>query len=293
MAIRNLLNKQTATEDKDRGSTVPITIIEPAKGWTAVDFEELWHYRDLLYFLIWRDIKVRYKQTVLGAAWAVIQPFFTMVVFSIFFGHLAGISSGDVPYPIFAYAGLVPWTYFANALTQSSNSLVEQERVITKVYFPRLLVPMAPVVAGLLDFAIAFVVLIGMMFVYGITPTAAILTLPLLILLSTAIALAAGLWLAAINVQYRDVRYTIPFLIQLWLFATPVAYPASLVPEFLRPVFGLNPMVGVIEGFRWALLGSQPPSFPMLIVSALVASLLLVGGLFYFRRMEDSFADVI
>ncbi len=293
MAIRNLLNKQTATEDKDRGSTVPITIIEPAKGWTAVDFEELWHYRDLLYFLIWRDIKVRYKQTVLGAAWAVIQPFFTMVVFSIFFGHLAGISSGDVPYPIFAYAGLVPWTYFANALTQSSNSLVEQERVITKVYFPRLLVPMAPVVAGLLDFAIAFVVLIGMMFVYGITPTAAILTLPLLILLATAIALAAGLWLAAINVQYRDVRYTIPFLIQLWLFATPVAYPASLVPEFLRPVYGLNPMVGVIEGFRWALLGSQPPSFPMLIVSALVASLLLVGGLFYFRRMEDSFADVI
>ena len=293
MAIRNLLNKQTATEDKDRGSTVPITIIEPAKGWTAVDFEELWHYRDLLYFLIWRDIKVRYKQTVLGAAWAVIQPFFTMVVFSIFFGHLAGISSGDVPYPIVAYAGLVPWTYFANALTQSSNSLVEQERVITKVYVPRLLVPMAPVVAGLLDFAIAFVVLIGMMFVYGITPTAAILTLPLLILLSTAIALAAGLWLAAINVQYRDVRYTIPFLIQLWLFATPVAYPASLVPEFLRPVYGLNPMVGVIEGFRWALLGSQPPSFPMLIVSALVASLLLVGGLFYFRRMEDSFADVI
>jgi lipopolysaccharide transport system permease protein len=216
-----------------------------------------------------------------------------MVVFSIFFGHLAGISSGDVPYPIFAYAGLVPWTYFANALTQSSNSLVEQERVITKVYFPRLLVPMAPVVAGLLDFAIAFVVLIGMMFVYGITPTAAILTLPLLILLATTIALAAGLWLAAINVQYRDVRYTIPFLIQLWLFATPVAYPASLVPEFLRPVYGLNPMVGVIEGFRWALLGSQPPSFPMLIVSALVASLLLVGGLFYFRRMEDSFADVI
>jgi lipopolysaccharide transport system permease protein len=223
----------------------------------------------------------------------VIQPFFTMVVFSIFFGRLAGISSGKVPYPIFAYAGLVPWTYFANALTQSSNSLVEQERVITKVYFPRLLVPMAPVVAGLLDFAMAFVVLIGMMLVYGITPTAAILTTPLFVLLAATTALAAGLWLSAINVQYRDVRYTVPFLIQLWLFATPVAYPADLVPEVLRPIYGLNPMVGVVEGFRWALLGSDQPSFPMIGVSALMAIVLLAGGFFYFRRMEDNFADVV
>ncbi len=288
------MNKLTSNApEPDTTDRPPIVFIKPPSKWAAIDWRELYQYRELLYFSIWRDIKVRYKQTALGAAWAVIQPFMTMVVFSIFFGRLAGLPSEGVPYPIFTYIALVPWTYFANALTQSSSSLVEQERVITKVYFPRLLVPLAPVVAGLLDLFISFFVLILMMLFYGITPTAAVLTLPLFILLAAATAFSVGLWLSAINVQYRDVRYTIPFIIQFWLFATPVAYSASLVPEYLRPLYGLNPMVGVVEGFRWALLGNRPAPGPLLLVSVLVVIVLLVSGLYYFRRMEDSFADVI
>ena len=274
-------------------AALSVTIIRPSKGWVPLKLRELWEYRELLYFFIWRDIKVRYKQTVLGAAWAIIQPFFTMVVFSIFFGRLAGIPSRGVPYPIFAYSALVPWMYFANALTQASNSLVAQERMITKVYFPRLLIPLASVLAGLVDFAIAFTVLLGMMFYYGIIPTVAVWTVPFFVLLATATALGVGLWLSALNVQYRDVRYAIGFLSQFWLFATPVAYPSSLVPQPWRVIYGLNPMAGVVEGFRWALLGQAQAPGPMLVVSLLTVVGLLAGGLYYFRRMEQTFADVV
>jgi lipopolysaccharide transport system permease protein len=270
-----------------------ITLIRPSTGWVPLRLRELWEYRELLYFLTWRDIKVRYKQTALGAAWAVIQPFFTMVVFSIFFGRLARVPSDGAPYPVFAYAALVPWTYFATALTQSANSLVDHARLITKVYFPRLLVPAAAVLAGLVDFAIAFVVLLGMLLYYGVPITGRILTIPLFLLLASVTALGGGLWLSALNVRYRDVRYAIPFLIQFWLFASPVAYPASLVPAKWRPLFGLNPMTGVVEGFRWALLGRADAPDRLVAVSALTVITVLLGGLFYFRRVEKGFADVV
>jgi lipopolysaccharide transport system permease protein len=270
-----------------------VTVIRPSVGWAPLRLRDLWTYRELLYFFVWRDLKVRYKQTALGAAWAIIQPFFTMVVFSIFFGRLAKVPSDGLPYPVFAYAALVPWTYFATALTQSSNSLVEHSRLITKVYFPRVLVPAAAVVAGLVDLAIAFIVLLAMLFYYHITPTAAVLTLPLFVLLAAATALGTGLWLSALNVRYRDVRYTIPFLVQFWLFATPVAYPSSLLPERWHLFYGLNPMAGVVDGFRWALLGKAEPPGPLLAVSIATAAALVIGGLFYFRRMERAFADVV
>ena len=267
--------------------------IEPSKGWVFLKLHDLWEYRELLYFLAWRDIKVRYKQTVLGAAWAIIQPFFTMVVFSIFFGRLAKMPSDGIPYPIFAYCALVPWSYFAGALDRAGNSLVGSANLITKVYLPRLVVPLSATMAGLLDFAIAFVVLIAMMIFYGITPTSAVWALPFFLLLALATSLGVGLWLSALNVQYRDVRYTIPFLTQFWLFASPVAYPSSLVPEQWRVLYGLNPMAGVIEGFRWALLGKGSGPGPMLAVSVLVTVVLLVSGAYYFRRMEKTFADVV
>jgi lipopolysaccharide transport system permease protein len=278
---------------RSHGPSARLTIIRPSTGWVPLRLRELWEYRELLYFLTWRDIKVRYKQTALGAAWAVIQPFFTMVVFSVFFGRLAKLPSDGVPYPVFTYTALVPWTFFATALTQASNSLVDHGRLITKVYFPRLLVPMAAVMAALLDFLIAFAVLVAMLLYYGIAPTAAIVTLPLFVLLATMTALGVGLWLSALNVKYRDVRYTIPFLIQFWLFATPVAYSSSLVPERWRALYGLNPMTGVVEGFRWALLGKSGPPGPTILVSLASVTALLVGGLFYFRRMEKGFADVV
>lgn len=261
-------------------------------GWVAIDFLELWRYRELLLFQALRDIKVRYKQTALGAAWAILQPVLTMVVFTIFFGTLAGVPSDGAPYPIFAFAALLPWQLFAFALTQSSNSLVDSAHILTKVYFPRLIVPLASVLAGLVDFAIAWVVLVGMMVYYDIVPGWGILTLPLFTLLAIAAALAVGLWLSVLNVKYRDVRYTIPFLTQFWLFITPVAYSSSLVPEKWQTLYGINPMVGVVDGFRWALLGQTPPG-PMLLVSLAATVLLLVGGLFYFRRMEKTFADVV
>lgn len=272
---------------------LPTLMIRPSHGWVSLRLKELWEYRELLYFLTWRDIKVRYKQTVLGAAWAIIQPFFTMVVFSIFFGYLAKVPSNGLPYPIFAYCALLPWQLFAHSLTESSNSLVANERLITKVYFPRLVIPISAVLAGLVDFAIAFVILLVMMFYYGIAPTMAILTLPLFVLLAVVTALAVGLWLSALNVQYRDVRYTIPFLTQFWLFVTPIAYPSSLVPEQWRALYGLNPMAGVVEGFRWALLGTSQAPGMLLLVSIVVVVGLLAGGLFYFRRMEKTFADVV
>jgi lipopolysaccharide transport system permease protein len=267
--------------------------IEPSHGWVSLQLRELWEYRELLYFLIWRDIKVRYKQTALGAAWAVIQPVFTMIVFSIFFGKLASVSSDGYPYPIFSYTALLPWQLFAFAISESGNSLINNQRIITKIYFPRLIVPASAVLAGLLDFAIAFIVLIGMMVYYHITFTWAILTLPFFLLLAIATALAVGLWLSALNVQYRDVRYVIPFLTQFWLFITPIAYPSSLVPAWARPIYGLNPMAGVVEGFRWALLGDRVSGGVMILISIVVVAVLLFGGLMYFRRMEKTFADVI
>lgn len=269
-----------------------VTLIRPTGKFEGLNLQELWTYRDLLFFLVWRDVSVRYKQTALGAAWAIIQPFFTMVVFSIFFGRLAKVPSDGIPYPIFAYVGLLPWIYFSTALGQGANSLVGSANLITKVYFPRLIIPMSTAVAGLIDFAIAFLILIGMMIFYGITPTWTIVLLPAFLLLAILTALAAGLWLSALNVQYRDVRYAVSFLTQFWMFATPVAYPSSLLSEPWRTIYGLNPMVGVIEGFRWALVGTPPPG-PLLGVSALVSLIALVGGLFYFRRMEETFADVI
>ena len=271
----------------------PLIIVEPSRGWISLNLQDLWEYRELLYFLTWRDIKVRYKQTALGAAWAVIQPFFTMVVFSLFFGRLAKIPSDGIPYPIFCYAALVPWTFFAQGLTQSSNSLVGSSHLITKVYFPRLVIPISSVLSGLVDFVIAFTVLIGMMFYYGLYPTGAIVLLPGLVLLALTTALGVGLWLSALNVKYRDVRYTVGFLTQFWLFATPIAYPSSLLSEPWRTIYGINPMVGVVEGFRWALLGTKTAPGPVVAVSALVAIALLVGGAFYFRRMEKTFADVV
>ena len=270
-----------------------VLIIKPSQGWVNLRLKDVWEYRELLYFLVWRDIKVRYKQTVLGAAWAVIQPFLAMVVFSIFFGKLAQVPSDGLPYPIFAYAALLPWQLFAHALTESGNSLVASQQLIKKVYFPRLAIPLAAVLAGLVDFAIAFVVLLGMMFYYGIYPTVAIVTLPLFILFAVATAMAAGLWLSALNVEYRDVRYIIPFLTQFWLFATPVAYPSSLVPEPWRAVYGLNPMAGVVEGFRWAILGKSGGMGSLMLVSVLAVIALLIGGLIYFRRMEKTFADLV
>ncbi|MGB5618731.1 MAG: ABC transporter permease [Desulfobacterales bacterium] len=262
-------------------------------GWVAINFAELWQYRELLVFYAIRDIKVRYKQTILGAAWAVLQPVLTMVVFSIFFGRLAGVPSDGIPYPVFSFCALLPWQLFAFALTQSSNSLVQDAQVLTKVYFPRLIIPFGSVVAGLVDFAIAFVVLIGMMLYFDIVPGPAMLTLPLFILLALAAALAVGLWLSALNVKYRDVRYTTSFLAQFWLFVTPVAYSSSLVPAQWQTVYAINPMVGVVEGFRWALLGKSAPPGAMLIVSVAATAILLTGGLFYFRRMEKTFADII
>jgi lipopolysaccharide transport system permease protein len=274
-------------------ANVPVIRIAPSRGWVSLKLRELWEYRELLYFLTWRDIKVRYKQTVLGAAWAIIQPFFTMVVFSLFFGRLAQIPSDGIPYPIFSYAALVPWTFFAHGLSQSSNSLLSNANVIKKVYFPRLAIPISVVLAGVIDFALAFLVLLGMMLYYGMVPALNVIWLPLLLLLALVTCLGSGLWLAAMNVQFRDVRYTVPFLTQFWLFATPIAYPSSLLSEPWRTLYGLNPMVGVVEGFRWALLGTDTAPGPIIIASAVAALSLLVGGAYYFRRMEKIFADVV
>jgi lipopolysaccharide transport system permease protein len=271
-----------------------VTVIEPARGWVPLKLSELWEYREVLYFLIWRDIKVRYRQTLIGAAWAVIQPFMTMVVFSIFFGRLAKVPSDGVPYPVFAFAALVPWTFFANGLTQSANSLVHSGHLITKVYFPRLLVPMGRVLAGLPDVGLSLLVLLGMVWWYGLLELGErLMWVPALVILTFVTALGLGLWLSALNVRYRDIQHAVPFLIQIWLFATPIAYSASLLSEPWRTVYSLNPLVGVIEGFRWALLGSGNPPGLSLTVSALAAAVLLVSGAYVFRRIERTFADVV
>jgi len=311
-----------AAQMKDQALHPPAKLtklrIQPTRGWVSLQLRELWEYRELLYFLTWRDIKVRYKQTLLGAAWAIIQPFMTMVVFSIFFGSLAGVPSDGIPYPIFSFAALVPWTFFSNGLAQSANSLVGSANLIKKVYFPRLVVPISGVLGGLPDFFLAFIVLLGMMLVYGLYPTlASLIWLPIFLLLALITSLGVGLWLSALNVQYRDVRYLVPFMTQLWMFITPVAYASSLLHEPWRTLYGLNPMVGVIDGFRWALLSGRtafnsvgaglhlemlgihwqtraignPPGL-MVLVSAVVAIVILITGAMYFRRMEKTFADI-
>jgi lipopolysaccharide transport system permease protein len=272
---------------------VATVVIEPRKGRVGLELSDVWEYRELLYFLIWRDVKVRYKQTALGAAWAILQPFTTMVVFSLFFGKLAKIPSDGVPYPIFSFAALVPWTLFSYGLAQGANSLVGSQNLIKKVYFPRLIIPLSAVLGGIVDFAIALAMLFGMMAWFGIWPGLSVLWLIPLTVLAMVTSLAVGLWLSALNVEYRDVRYIVPFLTQLWMFATPIAYPSSLLDEPWRTVYGLNPMVGVVEGFRWALLGTDTAPGPMIAVSAVTALLLLVTGTLYFRRMEKTFADVI
>ncbi|HBY61642.1 MAG TPA: phosphate ABC transporter permease [Solibacterales bacterium] len=271
----------------------PVVVIRPSKGWVDLSLNELWVYRELVYFLAVREIKVRYKQTAVGVAWAVIQPVMTMVVFSVFFGRLGKMPSEGVPYPLFSFSGLVPWTFFVNGLAQSSNSLVGNANLITKVYFPRLVIPIAAILSGLLDFLIAFGLLVIMMIGMGYPPDWKVLWLPFFLLLAVTTSLGVGLWLSALNVEYRDVRYIVPFLSQFWMFATPIAYSSSLLSEPWRTLYGLNPMVGVVEGFRWCLLGRSSPPGAVTAVSAAIALLLLISGLFYFRRMERTFADVV
>jgi lipopolysaccharide transport system permease protein len=268
-------------------------VIRPPDRWPSLHLGELWEYRDLLFILAWRDIKVRYKQTALGAAWAILQPLLTMVVFSLLFGGVAKLPSEGVPYPIFTFTALLPWQLFAHALIESGNSLVANQHLITKVYFPRLVIPLGTVLSGLVDFAISFVVLLGMMLVYKVPLSWNLLALPAFIFLAVLTALSVGIWLSALNVEYRDVRYTIPFLAQFWMFATPIAYSATLVPEKWRWLYSLNPMTGVVEGFRWAVLGKQGFSLPFFLISLGVVLLLFIGGLAYFRKMEDRFADVV
>lgn len=280
-------------------SSPPITVIEPSRGWIALELGKLWTFRELLYFFTWRDVMVRYKQTVLGAAWAILQPLLTMLVFTLFFGRLAKMPSDGVPYPLFAYAALLPWQLFSYSLTQASNSLVASQNLIKKVYFPRLAIPISAVLAGLVDFVLAFVIMIGMIAYYDVRGlysfawSSHLVFLPFFILLALASALTVGLWLSALNVQYRDIRYTLPFLTQFWLFATPIAYPSSLVPEKWRTLYGLNPMAGVVEGFRWALFGETEMAFGLVAVSTAIVVVFLWGGLVYFRRMERTFADIV
>jgi lipopolysaccharide transport system permease protein len=268
-----------------------VTILRPSRGWLDLNLREVWRYRELIYFLTWRDIKVRYKQTFLGAAWAIIQPFFTMVVFTLFFGRLAKVPSDNVPYPIFSYAALLPWQLFSKALSQAGRSLVASRNMITKVYFPRLIIPLATLFGGLVDFFIAFLVLLGMMAYYHVPLLPRIWTLIPFLLLALVTALGVGLWLSALNVLYRDVGYTLPFLTQFWMFITPIAYSSTLVPAKWRLVYALNPMAGVVDGFRWALLGTPTGPGPSLWVSTGVAILVLLSGLYFFRRMERQFAD--
>lgn len=272
---------------------LPVTRVARSHGWLGVKFKELWEYRELLYFLVWRDLKVRYKQTVIGAMWAIIQPFCTMIIFSVFFGKLAKMPSDGLPYPIFSYAALVPWSFFANSMTRATNSLVGNSGLVKKIYFPRLCIPIGSLLSGLIDFALAFIVLVIMIFYYGHVPTLNIVWLPLLFLLACVTSLGVGLWLSALSVQFRDVQYILPFLVQFWMYATPVAYPSSLLSEPWRTIYGLNPMVGVVEGFRWALLGTKTAPGLMIFVSSLVATILLFSGILYFRKMESTFADVI
>lgn len=272
----------------------PVAVIQPRGSWRALDLRELWIYRGLLYFLTWRDVKVRYKQTFLGVAWAIIQPLFTMVIFTLFFGRLAGLDqrTGGIPYPLFAYAGLLPWTFFSNALTNSGNSLVGSANLITKVYFPRMIVPAAAVAAGLLDFGIGFLLLIPLMVYYKVPPTWNLIMVPVLVMLITIFAVGVGTWLSALNVKYRDIRFALPFLIQLWMFVSPIIYPASILPERWRWLLHLNPLTGIIEGFKSALF-EQPFNWISIAVSTTLTLLMLIYAAFSFSRVERSFADII
>jgi lipopolysaccharide transport system permease protein len=283
----------SATAETPLLATPPVLRITPPARWWALPFGELWEYRELLYFFVWRDIKIRYKQTAIGAAWAVLQPLLTMLVFTLFFGKLAHIPSGGLPYPIFYYSALLPWMYFAASLQNATNTIVENQRLITKVYFPRLALPLSSVLSGLVDFGISFLMFVAMMIYYGIRPTAAVLWLPAFLLLAVLTALGVGLWLSALNAIYRDVRYVVPFLVQFWMFASPVAYPSSLVPEKWRWLYGLNPMAGVIEGFRWSLAGHGEPPGLLIFVSAGVVIVVLLAGVAYFQKMETTIADVV
>ena len=268
-------------------------VIQPRKGLFHLDLSSIWAYRELLYFLAWRDIKVRYKQTVIGAVWAILQPLMTMVIFTVIFGNFAKIPSDGLPYPLFVYAALLPWEYFSQAISRSGVSVVNDANLVQKIYFPRLIIPLAAVVTPLVDFVLSFLILLGMMFWFRVVPTWSMMILPFFLLMALLTALSAGLWLSALNVRYRDIRYTIPFLTQFWMYASPIAYPVSLIPEKWRLLYSLNPLVGVVEGFRWALLGMESPDFRLMAVSATVVLVILLGGLVYFKKTEQTFADII
>jgi lipopolysaccharide transport system permease protein len=292
-----ILEPSTSVNDASAVSSVPDSIHEPIiiearKGWWHFNWRDLWDYRELLFFLVWRDIKVRYKQTLLGASWALIQPTLQLVVFTIIFGRLAGVNTNGIPYPLFNLAGLLPWQFFANTVAQAANSLVGSASIVRKVYFPRLAIPTASVLAGTVDFGLSFLILLALMFWYQWAPTPAVFLLPLFLILGMITALGVGFWLSAINARYRDVRHATPFLIQLWLFATPVVYPSNLIEGHWQLVYALNPMVSVVEGFRWALLGTQPPSL-LMFISVTTAIALFSSGLLYFQAVERKFADII
>jgi len=272
---------------------LPTVVIRSQRGLASLDLAEVWQYRELLFFLVWRDIKVRYKQTFIGAGWAIFQPAMTMVIFTLVFGKMVKIPSDGLPYAVFAYTGLLPWTYFSQALSRSGTGLVSNAHLITKVYFPRLIIPLSDVITPAVDFVFAFLLLLGLIAWYGIAPSWGLLALPLFLFMAMITALAAGLWLSPLNVRYRDIGHTIPFLTQFWMFASPVVYPVSLVPESWRFVYSLNPMVGVIEGFRWGLLGKENPDFTVMLISTVAVLLLFIGGLVFFKRMERNFADII
>ncbi len=288
------MSASSAGTHESRFDAGRITVIRPSRGWTPLDLRELWDYRELLYFLVWRDVKIRYKQTAIGAAWVVLQPLLTAGIFAVVFGHFAHLQTNGVPYMVLTYSALLPWLLFANALTSSTKSIVENQALVTKVYVPRLLIPIAPVLAGLVDFAVGSLVLVGLMAWYQIVPPAQLWTLPFFVLFAVLTAIAVTLWLSALNVKYRDVQYTVPFLVQAWFFATPVAYSALIFPLSIRPWIGVNPMAGVVQGFRWALVGHQAAQVGHLMLFSFgMVLLLLVGGIEYFRRVERSFADVV
>lgn len=288
------MTSTTVSPEPSHYDSERVTVIRAKRGWTSLDLRELWDYRELLYYLVWRDVKIRYKQTAIGVVWALLQPFLTMVIFTVIFGHFAKLPTNGVPYPILTYSALLPWMLFTSALGNATTSIVSNQGLVTKVYFPRLLIPFAPVVGSVVDFALAFLILIGLMVWYGFAPTVWVVLLPAFIVLALLTALAVGLWLSALNVRYRDVQYAIPFLIQIWFFATPIAYSALVFPANIRPFLGLNPLAGVVQGFRWALLGHQAGQVGhLMLVSVVIVLVLLVGGIAFFRRMEKSFADVI
>lgn len=283
-----------STQSLEKQDAEQLTVIRPSRGWAWIDLRELWRYRELIYFLVWRDIKVRYKQTLLGAAWAILKPFLSMVIFTVIFSGLAKLETDGAPPPVFYFSGLLPWVLFQDGVAKAGNSLVTGSSLITKVYFPRIAIPLASVMAGTVDFILAFLVLVGMMIYYGVRPMQAIWTLPLFLILALVTALGMGLWLSALNVQYRDVGYVTPFLLQAWMYASPVVYSATLIPEgWARIAYGLNPMAGVVQGFRWAILGVGEPPSGLIIISILMAIFLLISGMLYFKRMERTFADVV